>query len=151
MFESSFSELYWFIFGIVLFLAEIVVPGFVLFFFGVGAWIVALCVWIGIAPTNSIQLIIFLIASVGALALFRNKGKEFFLGKVTGLLGPGKSVDDIRGERAIVLRDITPGKLGGKVEFHGTMWDAEADVAVPKDATVEILERKDLTLKVRPV
>lgn len=151
MFESSFSELFWFILGIVLFLAEMVVPGFVIFFFGLGAWVTAVCIWIGFAPTNAIQMIIFLIASLGTLALFRRKGKDYFLGKVSGTLGRDQSVDDIRGERAIVMRDITPGKLGGKVEFHGTLWDAECETPVAQGATVEILDRKDLTLKVRPV
>lgn len=38
---SIFSkpELVWFIIGLVLFLLELVLPGFVIFFFGVGAWV----------------------------------------------------------------------------------------------------------------
>lgn len=151
MFESSFSELFWFLFGIFLFLAELIVPGFVIFFFGIGAWITALCIWIGIAHTNAVQMLIFLVSSIGVLLLFRKKGKDFFLGKVSGTLLHDQSVDDIRGERALVIRDITPGSLGGKVEFHGTLWDAEAENAIAAGVTVEILGRKDLTLKVRPV
>jgi membrane protein implicated in regulation of membrane protease activity len=151
MFQSSFSELFWFILGIVLFLAELIVPGFVIFFFGVGAWITALCIWIGIAPTDAIQMLIFLISSLGVLVLFRKKGRDYFLGKVSGLLGRDQFIDDIRGERAVVMRDIAPGALGGKVEFHGTLWDAAASEAIAKDTTVEILDRKDLTLIVRRV
>ena len=149
MFQSSFSELFWFILGIVLFLAEMIVPGFVIFFFGVGAWITALCIWIGFARTDAVQMLIFLISSLGVLVLFRKKGRDYFLGKVSGLLGRDQFIDDIRGERAIVMRDITPGSLGGKVEFHGTLWDAEASEPIVKDTTVEIVDRKDLTLIVR--
>ena len=151
MFHSTFSELFWFVLGIALFFAEMIVPGFVIFFFGVGAWITAMCIWVGIAPTNGLQMLIFLISSLAVLLLFRRKGKEFFLGKVSGLMGSDRSIDDIRGERAIVMRDITPGSLGGKVEFHGTLWDAEADETIAKDVTVEILDRTNLTLKVRRV
>jgi inner membrane protein len=151
MFESSFSELFWFVLGIVLFFAELIVPGFIIFFFGIGAWITALCIWVGIAHTDAMQMVIFIISSLGVLLLFRKKGKDFFLGKVSGMMGRDQSVDDIRGERAIVKRDITPGVLGGKVEFHGTLWDAEAETAIASGTTVEILGRKDLTLKVRVV
>jgi inner membrane protein len=149
MFHSSFSELYWFILGIILFFAEMIVPGFVIFFFGVGAWITALCIWIGFAPTGDIQMSIFLVSSLGVLVLFRRKGKDYFLGKVSGILGRDQLIDDIRGEHAVVMRDITPGVLGGKVEFHGTLWDAAADEPITKDTTVEIVDRKDLTLIVR--
>ena len=41
---SIFSkpELVWFIAGLGLFLLELVLPGFVIFFFGIGAWVTAL-------------------------------------------------------------------------------------------------------------
>lgn len=143
--------MFWFLLGIGLFLAEMVVPGFVIFFFGVGAWVTAMCIWIGFASSNTPQLLIFLISSLVALALFRSKGKQNLIGKVTGVLGRDQTIDDIRGERAIVMRDITPGVLGGKVEYHGTLWDAEADIPIATGTTVEILGRKDLTLNVRAV
>jgi len=149
MFQSSLSELFWFILGIVFFLAELIIPGFVIFFFGVGAWITALCVWIGVAPTEIVQMSIFLVSSLGVLALLRRKGRDYFLGKVSGILGRDQLIDDIRGSRVVVVRDIAPGTLGGKVEFHGTLWDADASEPIAKDTTVEIVERKDLTLIVR--
>jgi len=38
----------WFIAGLVLILLEFVVPGVILVFFGAGAWVVALGMWLGV-------------------------------------------------------------------------------------------------------
>ena len=44
MIENILSrpELMWFILGLILFLLELVIPGFFIFFFGLGAWVTAL-------------------------------------------------------------------------------------------------------------
>ena len=52
-------ELIWFIAGLIMLLAEFAMPGLIIFFFGVGAWLVALiCLFIDISI--NIQLIILL-------------------------------------------------------------------------------------------
>jgi inner membrane protein len=147
--ESLSNELLWFLFGLVVMLGEIIAPGFVLIFFGVGAWIISFMLWLGVPISFTSQLFIFLIVSVLLLFVFRRFGKKYFQGKVSRPDVAG-SVDDIRGEKAIALSDIQP-SIGGKVEFHGTLWNAESDVAITKGASVEVLERINLTLKVKPV
>lgn len=151
MFESSPSQLFWFVLGLVLMLAELMAPGFVIVFFGIGAWITALCMWIGIASSFDAQLLIFLSASVLSLVLFRKQGKRYFQGRVSGRLADNQSMDDVRGERAVVIEDIQPNTSRGKVEFHGTSWDAESDIVIKKGTTVEIVERINLLLKVKSV
>ena len=151
MFESSPSQLFWFILGLVLMLAELVTPGFVIVFFGIGAWITALCMWIGIAGSFDAQLLIFLGASILSLVLFRKQGKKYFQGRISGKLADNQSMDDVRGERAVVIEDIEPNTSRGKVEFHGTSWDAESEIVIKKGTTVEIVERINLLLKVKPV
>ncbi len=146
--ESLSNELLWFLFGLVVMLGEIITPGFVLIFFGMGAWIISLLLWLGVPISFTSQLFIFLIVSVLLLVVFRKYGKKYFQGKVSRPDVAG-SIDDIRGEKAIALSDIQP-LIGGKVEFHGTVWNAEAEVAIAKGASVEVLERNNLTLKVKP-
>ncbi len=146
--ESLSNELLWFLFGLVVMLGEIVTPGFVLIFFGLGAWIISFLLWLGVPISFTGQLFIFLIVSVLLLVVFRKYGKKYFQGKVSRPDVAG-SIDDIRGEKAIALSDIQP-LIGGKVEFHGTVWNAEAEVAIAKGASVEVLERNNLTLKVKP-
>jgi membrane protein implicated in regulation of membrane protease activity len=147
--ETLSNELLWFLFGLVVMLGEIVTPGFVLIFFGLGAWVISLLLWFGIPISFTSQLFIFLITSVLLLVLFRRFGKKYFQGKVSRPNVAG-AVDDIRGERAIALSDIDP-TIGGKVEFHGTLWNAESDIAIMKGASVEVLERNNLILKVKPI
>ncbi|MDP1677416.1 MAG: NfeD family protein [Bacteroidota bacterium] len=147
--ESISNELLWFLFGLVVMLGEIVTPGFVLIFFGIGAWIISLLLWLGVPISFTSQLFIFLITSVLLLVVFRRFGNKYFKGKVSKPDVAG-SIDDIKGEKAIALSDIQP-TIGGKVEFHGTLWNAEADVAITKGASVEVLERNNLILKVKPI
>jgi len=94
---------------------------------------------------------VFLVSSVLALALFRRKGKRLFEGKVSRVWNPQSSMEDLRGQRAVVLLQITPGMPGGRVEFHGTSWNAEADVAIPVGQSVEIAGQDNLTLRVKPI
>ena len=67
-------ELIWFIIGLVLLLLEFTAPGLILFFFGVGAWVVSIiCFFFGIAI--NLQLLIFLSSSILLLLLLRKRLK----------------------------------------------------------------------------
>lgn len=143
------NELLWFLFGLAMMLGEIVTPGFVLVFFGIGAWVVSLLLWLGVPVTFTSQLFIFLILSVVTLLLFRKYGTQYSHGKVIKA-DPAKPLDDIRGERAVATSDISP-VTGGSVEFNGTHWNAESDTAVTKGTAVEVIERNNLILKVKPI
>jgi membrane protein implicated in regulation of membrane protease activity len=151
MFEGSQSELYWFLLGLALMLSELALPGFVIIFFGIGAWVTAFCIWLGVANAFNTQLVIFLLSSVVALVLFRKQGKRYFQGRVSGQVDDVKRLDELKGEHALVIEDIVPTNLSGKVELHGTNWNAQADQEIRKGTPVEILERDNLTLKVKPI
>ena len=151
MFSTESSELLWFIVGLILMLAELALPGFVIIFFGIGAWITALCVSLGIVDSFSGQLAVFLITSILTLILFRNKGRRYFKGRVAQVAGAEDALDSPRGQKAVAVTDIVPRTLGGKVEFNGTTWEAESEVRIPKGSTVEIVERRNLVLVVKPL
>jgi len=151
MFGIGGAELMWFILGLILLLAELALPGLVIIFFGIGAWVTALAIWLGLVSSFGVQLLTFLVSSVLSLALFRKHGKKYFQGDISGKLAPGQSLDDVKGEKAVVIAAIKPKGLDGKVEFNGTVWAAESDVAIEKGAVVEIIERTNLTLKVKPL
>ena len=147
--DSMSNELLWFLSGLILLLAEFVIPGFVIIFFGVGAWLVALLLWCGMDISFTNQLFIFLVSSILSLVVFRRYGKRFYQAKVQ--TDDEQKFDDIRGEKATVTMEIVPNSVGGKVEFHGTQWNAESEVPIKKDAVVEVVERNNLTLKVKPI
>jgi inner membrane protein len=151
MFDTTSAELLWFLLGLGFILLELALPGFIVLFFGIGAWLTALGIWMGVLDSFNAQLLVFILGSILSLVLFRKRGKRYFEGKVTGKLPEGMSIDDIAGTKAVVVVSIMPNTLGGRVEFHGTIWEAEAEVPVEKGAIVEILERSNLRLKVRPL
>ncbi len=151
IFEGSQSELYWFLLGLALLLSELILPGFVIMFFGIGAWITALCILLGITENFNVQLLIFLGSSLLTLVLFRKRGQKYFQGRVSRTVDDVAALDDVKGERAIVVEDILPATLSGKVEFHGTNWKATAAQEIRKGTPVEILARENLTLTVKPI
>lgn len=144
--EQSSNELLWFFFGLALMLMEMILPGFIVVFFGAGAWIVALLLWVGMPISFSTQLVVFLVSSVILLFAFRKYGKKYFQGKVSK--ENPVSIDSVTGEKVTVVADIRPGS-GGRVEFNGTVWNAESNEELPKGTTAEIVERNNLTLKVQ--
>jgi inner membrane protein len=145
------SPLFWILLGVFFLLVEITHFGFIFFFFGLGALVVALFSWLGIVNTLNPQLLLFLLSSLVSLYLFRNKLSHIFKGKISRKLKPDQTVDDIKGEKAVCTTRIEPGSLNGKVEYHGTIWKAQSEVIIESGSVVEIIERIDLTLKVKPV
>ena len=142
----SKPELVWFIIGLVLFLLELVLPGFVIFFFGVGAWITALLCLLA-NPGINLQAIVFAVTSVLSLVLLRKMiQKRFFYNKDD----LSKEVDDdFTGNEALALTDFNPG-ITGKVEFKGTSCKAESRSSITKGQVVIIKSKESFTLFVEP-
>lgn len=142
-------EIIWFVIGLILFLAELAAPGLILFFFGVGAWIAALfCLIWDIGLTS--QLILFIVSSSILLALLRKNMQRLFSGRKDTGKNRGENYDDFIGEQAVVVEVINP-PMKGKVELHGTNWNAESETEIPAGAPVRIIGKKNLTLIVKQV
>ena len=140
-------EIIWFAIGILLLISEFAMPGLIVFFFGVGACVVsAVCIFADISINA--QLIIFIVSSVLLLVCLRRFMKGIFTGHVASNKGGEGNILEFVGERAEVNEKIVP-KSGGKVEFHGTSWAAEADEEIEEGATVEIVGQNNITLKVK--
>ena len=139
-------ELVWFMIGLALFLLELVLPGFVIFFFGVGAWLTALLCLIA-EPGLNLQAIVFAVTSILSLVALRKIiQKKFFYSKDE----LSRDVEDeFSGREAIAISDFGPGK-NGKVEFKGTQWKAESTSAVREGDRVIIKEKENFKLFVEP-
>jgi membrane protein implicated in regulation of membrane protease activity len=149
--ESIFSrpELLWFLIGLILFVLELIVPGFIIFFFGVGAWMTALVCLI-ITPVKdltNLQIIIFAVTSVLSLVGLRKLiQKKFFYSKGN----KSEAVEDeFTGKEGVALSDFGDLKKG-KVEFKGTRWNAESDHEIKEGQSVIIIKNENLILKVKP-
>lgn len=150
MIETLLSkpELFWFLLGLLLFLAELVIPGFFIFFFGLGAWITALVCLVGDpGHINNIQIIIFAVTSVfSLLGLRRLIQKKFFYNKDT----VDDYDDEFTGKEALAITDFGPNKTG-KIEFKGTTWKAESRTSkVTKGQNVTITGKESIILIVEP-
>lgn len=144
MFEKP--ELFWFFIGLGLLLAELIIPGFFIFFFGLGAWITALVclIW---EPSVNVQIVIFGVTSVLSLAALRRMiQKKFFY-------HDSKDSDDVEdeftGKEAVAASDFGPDNTG-KVQFKGTIWSSESKSRIKEGQRVIILEKDNFKLIVEP-
>lgn len=137
----------WFLIGITCFLIEMALPGFILFFFGIGAWCVALL----LAVTNlslTVQLLVFLASSLITLALLRAKLRTVFLG---GAFEQDDSmiVDKAAGTGEVIEAIIPPAP--GRVKYGGSFWNTVADQEISVGTMVDIINKNDLTVTVCPL
>lgn len=133
----------WFIAGFVFFLLEFAVPGLILFFFAIGAWIVAILSLFMDLSFNA-QLMIFLVTSIVTILLFRNWAKKLIMARKS----KNEIEDEFIGRKALAQSDIAPGK-NGKVEFKGTTWDAQSEDVIEKGENVVIIGNDSILLIVK--
>ncbi len=134
----------WFLIGLIFFVLEFVLPGFILFFFGIGAWIVGVTTLFSDISLTA-QLAIFLVSSILTVVIFRNwVKKKFGMNRATGHL----LEDEFVGKTALCLSAIAPGS-NGKVEFKGTSWDAASTDIINAGESVIITGNQSILLIVR--
>jgi len=108
----------WILLGLALLLGELLTPGgFYIIFFGIGAIVVGTLAGLNVAGPVWFQVILFCVASVVTLWLFRERLLQ---------LTQGESRDDIDslvGETAVMMAEV-PVNSVGKAEMRGTSWNA---------------------------
>src|SRR5512133_2971775 len=135
-------ELFWFFLGLVLLLAELVISGFFIFFFGLGAWVTALVclLW---NPGVNLQIIIFGVTSVVSLiALRRMLQKRFFYHDSKK---SEEVEDEFTGKEAVATSDFGAEKTG-KVFFKGTTWMSESKSEIKQGQRVIIKKKENFKL-----
>lgn len=139
----------WFLLGLILSLLEFAVPGVILVFFGLGAWIVAVSTYLGLTGSMESQLLLFAVASVVLLISLRKWIKGKFYGHVSDIQDLTQNLNEFTGKSVEVLQDVIPGKPGGKVEFKGTTWSAVSDEHIKNGELAIIQEIDGITLKIK--
>ncbi|MDB5262216.1 MAG: hypothetical protein JWQ14_1497 [Adhaeribacter sp.] len=135
----------WFVLGLVFLLAELAMPGLIILFFGVGAWITALAYLVFDFGFNS-QLAIFISSSLLCLALLRR-----FLVKDKSSSATNELNQEFVGHTCTVSDSILPGPEGGRVKFRGSNWKAISHVPVAAGETVRIIAQDSIVLVVQPL
>lgn len=142
----SQAEVIWFLIGLALILLELTMPGLVLIFFGVGAWVTALVCLVFDIEINT-QLFIFLGSSLLSLALLRKALKKRYMNTKEA---DGDIEDEYIGQTAVALNSFTAGQTG-KVSFKGSSWHAESNEAVTEGQQLKITGYKSIKLFVEPI
>lgn len=137
----------WLIAGIVLMLAELIIPGFVIFFFGAGAILTAGLTWLVPECAIAWQVVCFALASVLMVILSRACFPETFAGSERHPQGDVDG-DGLVGSVGKVTEAIKP-PSPGRVIVQGTTWTAVSDRPIPVGEVVTVVKCDSITLTVR--
>jgi inner membrane protein len=137
----------WLVVGLVLMVADLLLPtGFFLFFFGVGGVVTACLAYLGLLSSVITQGIAFIGISLLCVFLLRKPLLTKF-----HFRSQAHSVDSLVGETAKALEAIAPQAIG-KVEMRGSSWSAlntgSAPIALHARCRVEKVDGLTLHIKV---
>ena len=137
----------WLYIGAFLMLAELLAPGFVVFFFGLSAATVGLLrALLGDSFDLTWQLAAFSACSVLYIVFLRRLCKKLFVGATSGI----ETGCEIAGRLGKVTEAISP-NLPGRVMLGDAEWTAVAEVPLAVGANVRVVAQENLTLKVEAV
>ncbi len=136
----------WLIAAIVLFILEIVTPGFVLANFGVAAIGAAVAAWLGADLIG--QTITFVVVCLVSFVTVRP-----LLSRTIRTSHVATGVQALVGREAIVTEAIPGGLLPGRVQVDGDSWRALSarKEAIEKGALIRIVRVDSSTLFVEPL
>jgi len=138
----SKPEIIWFFIGLLLALLEFGIPGLIILFFGIGAWVTALSCMLFDVGLNG-QIIIFIISSLLSILLLRKSLKKMFFKE-----DPDREevlADEFIGQTAVVEQEISANK-SGKVSFKGAHWEAMSEQKLKTGQQVEIIGKESIKL-----
>jgi membrane protein implicated in regulation of membrane protease activity len=138
---------HWAVLGFALIIAELLVPAFVLVWFGVGALVVAGLVWAAPSVSLAAQILTLTVVSSALIALWF---RVFKPGMHKTRLGMADA--DITGQIGLLVEEVAPYKRG-KVRFQrpllgADVWECIADEAIEIGARVKVLSVEGSFVKV---
>ncbi len=140
----------WLYVGAALMLAEILTPGFVVFFFGLAAATVGALVLVlpdALHPSLNWQLGMFSIFSVVYLVALRRYVKSVFMGDTD----ESKAIESpYMGRIGKVIAAIRV-EVPGRILLGDAEWTASADQPIAEGVEVRVIAQKNLTLKVESI
>ncbi len=139
----------WLIAGIVLMLAELIIPGGIVVFIGLGAFLTGGLLFVGIIDTWVSAWLFFFIATMVLIFAFRGVTQKL-VGGDSHIANTDENLD-IYGKTALVIETIGPGENPGRIEFQGTQWPALGDgQEIQTGSEVTIVCHENISLLVEP-
>ncbi len=135
------------VFGSLLVLAELAIPGFFIAVPGTVLVILGLVYLflgnIGVVPAVVITLATAVVATIGVMLFYRVLAKP--------QLPTTSTIDQMVGKRGIVIAKIEPDSLKGKVRIDSDVWSATADREIDVGKKVEVVKGEGVHLVVREI
>ena len=117
---DQFAYILWIILGVVLIIAEIFTLGFVLFFFGIGAFAAALAGGLGFG--FGLQFLVFACVSITLTAMSRTIFAKYFSQDDENAVKMG--MDSLPGQIGTVILSSRGALQEGAVKVYGSTWTA---------------------------
>ena len=137
----------WMYVGAFLMLAELISPGFVVFFFGLAAVTVSVLKWIFPSLPLWGQLAAFSVLSIFYLLVLRKYIKSVFMGGKD----ESPSIDnEYVGRVGRVVEGIRP-EVPGRIELGEVEWKATAGERIDVGVEVKVVAQDNLTMRVEAI
>jgi len=139
---------YWAVAGVALMLLELALASFFIVWFGLGAVLVALVLWVAPGTSIGAQVLVWSAASVGLALLW------FKVFRAGVQRGPQWSAEDALGEVGLLTLPVTPFQRG-KVRFQKPLmgaeeWPCVADTQILAGERVRVLAVEGNLVRVGP-
>lgn len=141
----------WFTVGVALIVAEFFLPYLILIFFGAGAILTGVLLWIGLPQHSGIPIAAFAAISLGLLLGLRRWARRLFKGLTSDVADQEPGFEDFIGKEGAVTSGFGSEGNKGRVAFRGTDWNAEGSVGLMVGDRVRIIGRTGQNLKVEKV
>lgn len=140
----------WLIFGIVMMISEIFVPGLVVIFLGLAAIIVAAGRWSGLIEGILNSFTYWFILSLGIVMGLRGIVSKFFPGQTSKKAASDD--EEAVGRIVEVLEEVGSDHENGRIRFRGTTWKACSEYGrIFPGQKAKIYARRDMVWIVDPL
>ena len=139
----------WLALGVILIALEIIIPGFIIFWFGLGGIITALFSFTGIIQDEVYLWILFFASSMIFLTIWFTLLKKYFNPKEEER---DPTLIHLKGKCTVNIEKGRPGEVELYESFHGlTKWKAEASETISEGEEIQVIETSGIKLIVKKI
>ncbi len=143
------AALWWIVLGFAVTIAELFLNSFVVVFFGAGAIVTGIAIWLGLPSDGGLPYLLFTIVSLALLFGLRSHFQRLLQGDVADA---GVDDDFIGFDARIIDGFGTADQGRGRVDYRGTAWQARCgSTGLTAGQLVKITGRDGTTLVVEVV
>lgn len=145
----NIAAVLWLALGLFMVGMEIIVPGFVLFWFGIGGILTALAAWLNILKDPISQSIFFFLSSLVFVSIYFGFLKKYFK-KSSSHDDRDPTLTELSGKCTSPIAPGKPGRVKLNKAFHSiTEWGAESADTIEAGEEITVVEADGVSLIVK--